>query len=459
MTNELSEMPLVMTSGNRTDEPIAIDDADALNRLGEIADAFLIHDRPIQVRCDDSVVRVIEEDVIPVRRSRGYAPAPIALPFACASPILALGGQLKVTFAVGRGRNAFLSHHLGDLDQFSAYQAFVNDIRLFESLFFIEPEIVVHDLHPDYASTRYARERVSGSASSTLPTITSLPVQHHHAHVASCMAENGLTEPVIGVALDGSGYGTDGSIWGGEFFVGTYLNLQRVAHLRYVGMPGGEAAIREPWRMAVSHAIDAGRASLPLNNRIPGSALQTVGTMLKNRFHCPPTSSAGRLFDAVSSLAGIRDRVSFEGQAAMELEALAAQVKDDNGCYPFALADDPQADNAPACLIIDTRPLICSVIDDVEQKRTPERIARRFQTTMVEIILATCARIREEFGIEVVTLSGGVFMNALLSSEASQRLQSIGFRVFHHRKVPANDGGLSLGQLAIAAQHEFARDG
>ena len=252
LLHRLDGMPLVMTSGNRSDEPIAYEDVDALERLAGIADLFLIHDRPIHVRCDDSVTRIVGGIELPVRRSRGYAPQPIVLPIACSSPVLAVGGQLKATFALGRQHHAFLSHHLGDLDDYAAYRAFEKDIALYQQLFAIQPRVIVHDLHPDYASTRYAVERAEDEQT------TRLAVQHHHAHVASCMAENGLVEPVIGVAFDGTGFGTDGTIWGGEFLVGDYGQFRRAAHLRYVGMPGGEQAIREPWRMAVAHLVDAG---------------------------------------------------------------------------------------------------------------------------------------------------------------------------------------------------------
>ncbi len=261
LMDELDGMPLVMTSGNQSDEPIAYEDADARVRLAGIADLFLTNDRPIQLRCDDSVTRVVAGVELPLRRSRGEAPQPLDLSVPCRRPTLALGGQLKVTFALGWGRHAFLSHHLGDLDHYEAYRAYVEAIAHYERLFAIRPERIVHDLHPDYASTRYAAQR-----GDSLPR---LAVQHHHAHVASCMAENGLDEPVIGVTFDGSGLGTDGAIWGGEFLTGDYRGFQRAAHLRYVAMPGGEQAIREPWRMALAYLDDAGQDDAPLRDRVP----------------------------------------------------------------------------------------------------------------------------------------------------------------------------------------------
>jgi hydrogenase maturation protein HypF len=446
-------VPLVMTSGNRSDEPIAYEDQDAVERLAGIADLFLTHDRPIRVRCDDSVTRVVDGGELPLRRSRGYAPQPIPLPMECPLPILAVGGQLKGTFALGRGRHAFLSHHLGDLDHYGAYRAFVKDIALYEQLFAIQPRVVAHDLHPDYASTRYALERAQASRGRQPPegaSIELLAVQHHHAHVASCMAEHGLLEPVIGVSFDGTGWGTDGAVWGGEFLVGDYRQFRRAAHLRYVGMPGGDQAIREPWRMALAHLMDASWADDHLASRVPAAALRAARKMLERQFHTPLTSSAGRLFDAVAALARVRDRVSFEGQAAMELEWLAAEVATD-GAYPFDVEEMVEGNNPISTLVVDTRPIIRAVARDASRGTDAKLIARRFHSTMVEMIAAVCDRLRQVTGLEAVVVSGGVFMNALLTHEAGGRLRRAGFRVYCHRLAPPNDGGLSLGQLAIAA--------
>jgi hydrogenase maturation protein HypF len=437
--------PLVMTSGNRSDEPIAYDDG-ATEKLAGIADLFLVHDRPIHVRCDDSVTRVIDGTESPVRRSRGYAPCPVPLPFECRRPGLAVGGQLKATFALVRGRHAFLSHHLGDLDHFDAYRAFERDVRLYEELVAIEPEWLACDRHPDYATTRYAEGR---GADSRVPL---LRVQHHHAHVASCMAENGLTEPVIGVAFDGTGYGTDGAIWGGEFLTGDYRTVRRAAHLRYVAMPGGDAAIRAPWRMAVAHLADAGAGFEPLGARVLQRRLAPVLTMIERRINAPLTSSAGRLFDVVAALAGLRDIVSYEGQAAVELEALATEAAPEPA-YPFALDELAEGEPLEPVLGVDTRPLIRAVARDATTGVPPERIARRFHSALVEIVATVCGRVRAETGLGAVALSGGVFLNALLTSETRARLERDGFRVYRHQLVPPNDGGLSLGQAAIAAAH------
>jgi hydrogenase maturation protein HypF len=435
---------LVMTSGNHSDEPIACRDDEALEKLGGIADCFLLHNRSIHVRCDDSVTCVVDGRELPIRRSRGYAPRPIEMPVECRRPILAVGGQLKVSFALGRGHQAFLSHHMGDLEYYEAQQAFVKDVALFEELFAIRPEILVHDLHPDYVTTQYAEERAQKLR------VALISVPHHHAHMASCMAEHGLAEKVIGVTFDGTGYGTDGTVWGGEFLMGDFAGFHRAAHLRCVGMPGGEQAIREPWRMALAYLADAGIDHAPLKARLLQKEWQTIERMLNRRLNCPLTSSAGRLFDAVASLAGIRDRVTYEGQAAVELEWLAAQATPEPS-YPFAVEKPagPNVDDGP--LVIDTRLLIHAVAEDAARQVPARLIARRFHTMLVEIIAQVCGRLRCATGLSVVVLSGGVFLNKLLTTETCARLQKDGFRVYRHERVPPNDGGLSLGQLAIAA--------
>lgn len=447
LLHELAGMPIVMTSGNRSDEPIAFEDRDALDRLAGIADFFLTHDRPIHLRCDDSVTRVVAGVELPIRRSRGDAPRPIRLPVPCDRPTLALGGQLKATFALGRGRNAFLSHHIGDLDHVEAFRAYGEAIAHYERLFGLSPECLVRDLHPDYASTRYAEGHAG-----VRPTIA---VQHHHAHIASVMAENGLDEPVIGVAFDGTGYGTDGTIWGGEFLVGDYADFRRAAHLRPVVLPGSERAIREPWRTAAAYLLDAGRDLSTLSTAAAPATLNTLARIIARRFNCPVTTSAGRLFDAIAAMAGVRHRVSYEGQAAIELEWLATSVAPD-GAYPFAIEECRGERTAQSTLVLDLRPMIVEIAEGVGRALDSRAIARRFHSTMAEAILAVCGRIRAETGLEAVVLSGGVFLNALLTAEAAARLESQGFRVYRHRQVPPNDGGLCLGQLAIAAARQRA---
>jgi hydrogenase maturation protein HypF len=357
---------------------------------------------------------------------------------------------LKSTFALGRASHACLSHHLGDLVHYAAFRVFEQDNLLYQQLFAIEPVQIAHDLHPDYASTSYAwnRAQLRNSSLQERPFLTA--VQHHHAHIASCMSEHSLTERVIGATFDGTGYGTDRSIWGAAFLVGDYREFRRAGHLRYVAMPGGDQAIREPWRMAVAHLRDAGSSSNDFANRLPPAAIRTIETMLEKGIRTPMTSSAGRLFDAVAALTGVRQRVSYEGQSAIEMEWLATGVPD-TGSYPFELEVVPGAEPSQAKLVADTRPLIRAVVLDAARGTPAAIVSRRFHTTMVELIASVCDHIRGSTQLGAVVLSGGVFMNALLSSAADSRLQSDGFRVYRHRLVPPNDGGLSLGQLAVAA--------
>lgn len=437
---------LVMTSGNCRDEPIAYRDVDVFEHLGAMADIFLCHNRPIQTRCDDSVTRLVAGVELPARRSRGYAPQSIHLPVDCEHPILAVGGHSKVTFALGLGSDATLSQHMGDLDHFEAYHQFERDITAYEKLFHASPQVIAHDEHPEYASTRYAIERAARGG------LRTVAVQPHHAHMASCMAENGLMEPLIAVAFDGTGFGIDEatgqpSVWGGEFLIGDYRHFRRAARLRYVAMPGGEKAVKEPWRMALAHLLDAQCGLNLLENRLPRSQRKAVQTMLSRQFNAPLTSSVGRLFDAVASMIGTRDINSYDGQAATELEGLAEQATS-NGSYPFDL-QFPDRPELPA--EIDTRPLIRAIAADVHRGATPSRIARRFHGTLLAIVLSTCEKLANRAALRIVVLTGGVLMNNWLTSELNRTLSQAGFRVCRHRLVPPNDGGLCLGQLAVAA--------
>ncbi len=458
LVRTLKDVPLVMTSGNRSDEPIAFEDTDALRRLDGIADLFLTHDRPIHVRCEDSVTRVVAGEEMPLRRSRGEAPRTLPLPFRCRNPILAVGGEMKGAFALGQDTHAILSHHLGDLDHFEASQAFVKDVELYERLFDVVPQTVVHDAHPNYASTRYAQMRAKGTfrgerrtnfgeAKQAPPRL--IAVQHHHAHMASCMAEHGLVGPVIGVLMDGTGYGTDGAIWGGEFLVGDYRQFHRAGHFRYVGMPGGDQAIREPWRMAISHLRDAGVDAAWFKKRLAAQSVRAVERMLATGFNSPRTSSVGRLFDAVSAILGLRDVVSFEGQAAIELEWQASACEPEDA-YPFNI-DRSSGMHGKCEMVVDSRPLLRSLVADVKKHLDPPRISRRFHSTLVEIVACVCAHLRQDTSFTQVVLSGGVFMNAILAEEVQDRLRRDGFTVYRHHLVPPNDGGLCLGQLAIGA--------
>ncbi len=438
---------LVMTSGNRSDEPIAIGNHEALSRLEGIADLFLLHDRDIRVRCEDSVVRRVGASPLFVRRSRGYAPAPVRLPFDCQEPLLAVGGQLKNTFALGRGRDAIVSHHAGDLDELIAFEAFERDIGLYERTFEVTPTVIAHDLHPDYAATRFALSRGG---------VRHIGVQHHHAHVASCLAERGLDGPLIGVAWDGAGWGPDGCVWGGEFLVGDRTGVYRAAHFRYVALPGGDKAAREPWRMALSHLRDAGIDDADALRGVPPATRRAVGQMIERGVNAPLTSSVGRLFDAVAALCGAAGSTTFEGQAAMWLESLA-ESSDDAGRYPFALAGggkpdlDHDASEPAAPLTVDTRPLIRAIEADRRAGIARAVIARRFHTTLTAIVGEVARLLRDRTGLSRVALSGGVFLNGILTAEVETLLASDGFAVYRHRVVSPGDGGLSLGQLAVAA--------
>lgn len=451
LIHDLEGMPLVMTSGNRSDEPIAFEDDRVAEQLDGIADIYLTHNRPIQIRCDDSVMRIVAGAPLPVRRSRGYAPEAIRLAVEGAhdaEPILAVGGQSKNTFALAEGGHVFVSQHMGDLDEYAAYRAFERDIGLYEKLVSIRPAVVAHDMHPDYASTRYARSRAASEA------LHRVPVQHHHAHMASCMIEHGLRGPVIGVIFDGTGYGEDGTIWGGEFLIGDCRACQRAAHLRGVPMPGGARAIREPWRMAAAHLFEAGESMTRLRGRLEARPLRAVAQMLHRYVNAPTTSSMGRLFDAVACLVTGRDRVSYEGQAATELERLAMMTGEACSPYPYELhAASPleETDGFRSPWTVDTRPLIRALLHDMDQGEGSEQIAWRFHVTVAEMTVAACRALRSETAVNEVVLSGGVFLNALLTEQVTACLEAAAFHVYRHTLVPPGDGGLSLGQAGVAA--------
>jgi hydrogenase maturation protein HypF len=454
---KLDGMPLVMTSANRAEQPILFDDNLPVQELQVMADAVLTHDRPIRIRCDDSVVQVIGDRVSLLRRSRGYAPEPVRLPMKLHTPILALGGQQKNTIALGIGENAILSHHLGDLHDLESCRSFQETIRHYGRLFDMTPQWIVHDQHPDYASTRYAEDLNV----TPYPTARLLAVQHHHAHMASCMAEHELQGSVIGVIFDGTGLGTDGTFWGGEFLIGDYTGFRRAAHLRPVRMPGGEQAIHEPRRMAVAHLLDADLNPTDVLPLLSTEALANLRRIIQQGINSPLTSSAGRLFDAVAAIAGVRQTVSYEGQAAVELEWLAADSEatrhpapDD--VYPFKLSQSQATLDALEqatldALEIDTRPLIAAIWKDVLDQTHRRTISRRFHSTLAAIIIRCCERLRQTTGIDRVVLSGGVFQNAILSSDVFRGLEQVGFQTYSQQLVPCNDGGLSLGQVAVAA--------
>ncbi|MEW6161182.1 MAG: carbamoyltransferase HypF, partial [Verrucomicrobiota bacterium] len=375
--------PIVMTSGNSSEEPIHFEDEPAINALKELADCFLMHNRPIHMRCDDSVVKVVSGKTVMLRRSRGFAPAPIALPFRFKQPLLATGGHMKVTFAIGRDCQAVLSHHLGDLDHYASHREFVRAIAHYETVLECEPQLYAHDLHPDYISTHWALAMASQRGK------RSLAVQHHHAHMASCMAENEVRGPVIGVTFDGTGFGQDGAVWGGEFLVGDYGGFERAAHLRYVRMPGGEQAIREPWRMAVAHLVDAEEPISFLE--LEAEPTRHIEMMLRKSLRCPWTSSCGRLLDAIASMIGLRQRTRYEGQPAIELEWLAEKCEPLDP-YPFALSNTHP-------LEIDTRPLIAAAARDSRDRVDRSIIARRTHETLIEMIATVCGKLRARHGL------------------------------------------------------------
>ena len=436
----------MLTSGNVSDEPIAYTDEDALSRLGGIADAFLGHDRAIHIRTDDSVVRPLRGRVTMLRRSRGYVPEPLPVRGRFRRPVLACGAELKNTFCLGSEDRAFLSHHIGDLENYETLRSFTEGIEHFSRLFGITPELVAHDLHPEYLSTKYALD---------LDVPGLVGVQHHHAHIASCLADNDEDGPVIGVAFDGTGYGTDGSLWGGEFLLADLAGFERAGHLAGVPMPGGAAAIRQPWRMAAAY-LDAAYPGqspdgLPVAVRHAGSWADVL-TMSRRGINAPLTSSAGRLFDAVAALTGVRDSVSYEGQAAVELEQRAAAAwaaVPPSGAYRATITP-----GAP--LTVAGADLFRAAAEDLRDGQPADVIAARFHRGVAAMIVAVCVLLRESSGLGAVALSGGVFQNVLLLETAAGLLEGSGFRVLTHGRVPPNDGGISLGQAVVAAARDRA---
>jgi len=428
---------LVMTSGNRSDEPIAYEDDDARQRLAELADALLLHDRPIQVRTDDSVVGEFRERLYPLRRARGYAPLPVTLPFPV-PPLLAVGGDLKNTYCVAQAHSAFLGPHVGDLSYVANLEAFEQGVRHVERLFRIRPRLVAHDLHPDYRSTRYALARARADG---LPSVA---VQHHHAHVAAAMAEQGLPRDarVIGVAFDGTGYGTDGTIWGGEFLLARYDDFERAAYLAPVALPGGDGAIRAPWRSALAWLTAAGEPwarDLPPIDAASATERGIVARQLSASINAPRTSSVGRLFDAVASLIGLRHESRYEGQAACELEAIAGAAVADAYAFDVRLP------------VVDPAPVIRRIVADVRAGVPPATVAARFHRGLADAVVATCRRLGDKHELETVILSGGVWQNLRLLDLAVAGLEAAGLDVRIHRTVPPNDGGLALGQAVVAA--------
>lgn len=426
--------PLVMTSGNITEEPIAMENEEALERLKGIADSFVLHNRGIYSRYDDSVARIVFDEEILLRRARGYAPFPIYLPFEV-DEILACGAELKNTFCLTKKNYAFISQHIGDLENMETMESFLKTLELFKKLFRINPKIVAYDLHPRYLSTQYAL---------SIEGVKFVGVQHHHAHMVSCMIENGFTGKAIGVTFDGTGYGLDGKIWGGEFLLGDLKDFERLGHLSYVPLAGGEETVRKPYRMALCYLLSIGKEIPSYLHRnfleiLKDEEIKAIESMIKTGFNTVLTSSCGRLFDAVSAVLGIREINSYEAQSAMELEMIADENED--VYYPFQVRDN---------LIFDQISIFNSALEDIKKGVEREKISARFHNTIAHIILKGCEIMRENKGVNTVALSGGVFQNLYLFKKIVNLLKNKGFSVLYHKKVPTNDGGISLGQAIIA---------
>ncbi len=432
---------LVMTSGNMTEEPITIDNDQAFQRLAGIADYFLTHDRDIYLRSDDSIVRLAGEEMRLIRRSRGYVPVPLFLSEGLRRlpSALAVGAELKNTVCLTKENRAFLSQHVGDMENLETLEFFRLTVDHLKRILEIRPVILAHDLHPDYLSSIYAREQTE------LPT---LAVQHHHAHIVSCLAEHGVHGPVIGLALDGTGLGSDGTVWGGEALLADLSSFKRLAHLECVPLPGGDAAARDPWRMALAY-LDAVYGDELFNLPIPfvkdlrpGEA-RVVLQMARKGINSPLTSSCGRLFDAVSAVLGIRKRTAYEGQAAVELEM--SQNPREQGHYPWLVEDE--ADQR----VLKTSVTFRAVVEDIRRGTPKGTISRRFHNTLVHSFTEVCDILRDDTGIAHVALSGGAFQNDTLLTGLTRALTERGFWVYSHRHVPSNDGGLALGQAVCAA--------
>ncbi len=422
---------LVMTSGNMSEEPI-VSRNEEVSRLAGLADHFLLHNRGIQTRVDDSVLRTFEGKELLVRRSRGYAPQPVELGRPV-EEVLACGGELKNTFCLTKGSYAILSQHIGDLENLETLMFFKETLAHMKRFFRVEPRAVAYDLHPGYLSSKFALDQ-------DLPKIG---VQHHHAHIASCMAENHVRDKVIGVAFDGTGYGSDGKIWGGEFLICDFAEFQRVAHFRYVPLAGGDAAVREPWRIALSHLRDAFGRDLPdlaMFERVPEQKISVVNQAIERQINAVDTSSCGRLFDAVSAITGVRLETNYEGQAAIELEMIAQSGVEET--YPYEIENGE----------IDTRPMICAIVADVRGRAGSALISAKFHNTIARIIADAARKIRSSEKCDRVCLSGGTFQNLCLLTRTVALLRNAGFEVLLHSAVPANDGGLALGQAAIASE-------
>jgi hydrogenase maturation protein HypF len=434
LAKQAAPFVLVMTSGNFSEEPIAISNENAFERLAPLVDAFLLHNRDIHIRCDDSVVRVDGHSPVYLRRARAYAPYPIALSFD-SKPTLAVGGELKNTFCLTRDRYAFLSQHIGDMENVEVYESFEQNVEHLSRLFRVQPEIIAYDMHPNYFTTSYVEHLVSNAQR--------VPVQHSHAHIASCMADNKLDDrQLIGLSFDGIGYGTDGAIWGGEVMLASYADFERVAHLEYLPLPGGDSATRNPWRIAIGYAESLGLdiSNLPFLESLDTQAVEIVRQQVQKKLNAPQTSSMGRLFDAISSLIGIRNQVTYEAQAAIEMEVLSKKFIGEVNPYRFEIENG----------IIRVGELFKHVIQDVRSNQAAGFIGARFHHTVCAMAVDVSKSIRKKTKINEVALSGGVWQNQLLLDLTRAALVRENITVDTHQQTPANDGGLALGQAAIA---------
>ena len=439
-----AKLPLIMTSGNISEEPIARDNSEALERLMGIADYFLVHNRDIYSRYDDSVTMIERKEVQLIRRARGYAPSPIKLNFQ-SKPVLACGADEKNSFCLTRDRYAFVSQHIGDLENLETLENYEKTIDLYEKLFRINPYIIASDLHPDYASTSYAHDLVSSNGN-----MKAVPVQHHHAHIVSCMADNSIDTPVIGIAFDGTGYGSDGHLWGGEFLFADYHGFERLGHLEYLPLPGGEKAIKKPYRTAIGYLYKilgdtALQTKYSFLKEISRNEIDLIRHQVRTGLNTPVTSSIGRLFDAVSSICGIRGIIDYDGQAAIELEMTAyGAVGSITKGYPFAIREQD------GTYIISISELLTTLIEDVSKNASISLVAAKFHHSIASMIFEMVQLISNKTGVTQVALSGGVFQNRLLLRLVIPELEKAGFSVLTHRQVPCNDGGISLGQAVIA---------
>ena len=437
-----SGLPLVMTSGNVSEEPIAGQNNEALLRLGGIADYFLLHNRDIHSTYDDSVTMVVDKNIQLIRRARGYAPYPIHMALKLPQ-LLACGAEEKNTFCLTRDNHAFISQHIGDMENIETMEHYIRTVELYKQLFRINPVVVAHDMHPEYLPTKYALEEAEKH------NLKIIAIQHHHAHIASCLADNGVDEAVIGVAFDGTGYGTDGKIWGGEFMIADCRGFTRVGQLEYLPLPGGSAAIKKPYRTALGYMLallgnSTFDSRLGFLNGISRDEIDLVSSQVGISLNSPLTSSMGRLFDAVSAMANIRTTIDYEAQAAIEMEMQAYDAIDEKGLYPFSTTGDQNYS------IILLHELIAGVADDILKGCRASTISMRFHNTVATITRDVCLKIRDQSGLSTVALSGGCFQNRLLLSKVMALLRQSGLTVLTHKNVPANDGGISLGQAVIA---------